>query len=82
MITLKERNIKKNRNARKKGGLPKIVTGICPLCKINLYGKKRHPQFIVNKITTEKKEYKLLSYCENNPYRKEGKLTLFKPCPF
>ena len=82
MITLKERNIKKSRDARKKGGFPKIVTGICPLCQINLYGKKRRPQFIINKITTEKKEYKLLSHCENNPYRKKEKLTFFKPCPF
>mgnify|MGYP003149553583 FL=1 len=83
MITLKERNIKKSRDARKKGGLPKIVTGICPLCKINLYGKKRRPQFVINKIVTEKKEYKLSSYCENDPYRrKEGKPILFKPCPF
>jgi|LULY01.1.fsa_nt_gb hypothetical protein len=70
MITLKERNIKKSRDARKKGNLPKIVTGICPLCKINLYGKKRRPQFIVNKTTTEKKQYKLLSHCD------------IKICPF
>ena len=62
MITLKERNIKKNRNARKKGGLPKIVTGICPLCEINLYGKKPSPKFIV-----DKEKSKLVSYCENNP---------------
>ena len=59
MITLKERNIKKSRDARKKGGLPKIVTGICPLCQINLYGKKRCPKFIV-----DKEKSKLVSYCE------------------
>ena len=59
MITLKERNIKKSRDARKKGGLPKIVTGICPLCKINLYGKKRCPKFIV-----DKEKSRLVSYCE------------------
>ena len=64
MIILKERNKKDSRDARRKGNLPKRVTGICPLCKINLYGKKPRPQFIVNKITTEKKEYKLLSHCE------------------
>jgi len=43
MDNLKTRNNKKNQRERKKAGLPLNVTGICPLCEVNLYGKDKKP---------------------------------------
>ena len=43
MNNLKIRNSKKNKRERKKAGLPLTVTGICPLCEVNLYGKNKKP---------------------------------------
>ena len=40
---LQRRNNKTNQALRIKANLPKIVTGICPTCEVNLYGKKKLP---------------------------------------
>ena len=55
MINLEQRNIEKLREDRKKAGISEIVSGICPMCEVNLYGKECLPQF---------KRGNLIIYCE------------------